>query len=213
MAENSRSQAAHCSRWLVTARISAPLTRPSRYGENSFFVSAQFVSACFFLANFDSVHFMVSPQPLCHHANSHANLHKKYGRRRSDTGCRGRAALARDPLPGRIRLIFCAARRGRGLYVISRCPARWPKLRQCPRRTNLPGRAGSAPCDTVQALAAEPGRRQPALRYARTFQTATRQDRPGDLRSIRNILKIRIHRLVSSQSTFLVPCGGTTSAC
>ena len=50
----SCSQRTHVSMWRPSARIWAPLTCPSRYGENIFLASAQF---------------MASPQPLCHHAN------------------------------------------------------------------------------------------------------------------------------------------------
>src|ERR1700686_513395 len=66
----SRAQESHCSTWCVTKRISAPLTRPSIYGENKFLTLEQFRSACF-VSNFlsphlVSEHFMVFPQPVCH---------------------------------------------------------------------------------------------------------------------------------------------------
>src|SRR5271165_5722689 len=59
IAAYSRAQLPHWPTWRVSARISDPLTRPSRYGENNFLISAQF---------------MASPQPLRHHANLPAHF-------------------------------------------------------------------------------------------------------------------------------------------
>src|SRR5450759_5795437 len=73
----SRAQPAHCSRWRVSARISVPLTWPSRYDENNFLIAEQFLSA----------YFMASPQlqrqPCCRHANLAANFGQPHRQERA----------------------------------------------------------------------------------------------------------------------------------
>src|SRR5271157_61762 len=63
------------------------------------------------------------------------------------------------------------------------------------------------PSDKVREPEAKPAPPPHALRYARTFQTETRPDRPAAL-----LGNIRIPPLRWDQSAFPVPCAGTTSA-
>src|ERR1019366_51302 len=88
----SRANPAHCSTWRVSARISVPLTWPSRYGENNFLIAEQFMASP-----------QLQRQPFCRHANLAANFGQPHRQER--------AALTPDPLPVHIPLIFCAARR------------------------------------------------------------------------------------------------------
>src|SRR5208282_1961252 len=97
VAAYSRAQSEHCPTWCVSVRISDPLTRPSRYGENNFLIS---------------VHVMVSPQSLSCPANSGSclpDVRQQFDLPRIDR--REPATLTPNLLPEHIPPISCATRR------------------------------------------------------------------------------------------------------